>query len=335
VRQAWLILAIAAGLLALALGVAVLRTDRAAPPRAGRPAAAVAAPSPGPSAPTQIALWPGGAPDMSGDPQPPERVKVIHAPEALLGDTSAAIFNVTSPTLTIFPPKGRNSGVAMIVLPGGGFSALAITLEGTEICHWVIERGMTCALLKYRVPKSDHYWDEACRCHVTPKVPTALQDTERAVRLVRARAASLDVDPGRIGVIGFSAGGYLAAQVSNLAGSLYRPVDAADRSSSRPDFAVALYPGHLCRPGGALDPGLHVTRQAPPTFLLQAWDDPVDDICNSLVYARALDAAGVSTEVHLFAKGGHAFGLRRTAHPVAMWPTLVEKWLKEIGMLSQ
>jgi len=134
-------------------------------------------------------------------------------------------------------------------------------------------------------------------------------------------------------VLGMSAGGYLVVQTSNILAPAYTPVDAADRVSSRPDFAVALYPGHICREGGVLDPGLHVTKDTPPTFLVQAWDDPTDEICNSTMYARALDAAGVSAEVHLFAKGGHAFALRGHAHPIMQWPALVEAWLKEIGVL--
>ncbi len=133
--------------------------------------------------------------------------------------------------------------------------------------------------------------------------------------------------------MGFSAGGYLVAQTSNIFEPAYKPVDAIDTISSRPDFGVALYPGHLCRKGTTLDPDIHVTKRTPPTFLLQAWDDPVDEICNSTLYARALDAAGVPAEVHLFAKGGHAFGLRQKEHPVAMWPSLVESWLKERGIL--
>jgi acetyl esterase/lipase len=221
----------------------------------------------------------------------------------------------------------------MVVFPGGGFQLLAMDLEGTEICDWMTAKGITCVLLKYRVPKSNDYWDKDCDCHITPKVPRALQDAQRTIRLVRARAKELNLDPNKIGVIGFSAGGYLVAQTSNIFEPAYKPVDAFDKLSSRPDFAVALYPGHLCRFGATLDPGIHVTKQTPPTFLLQAWDDPVDDICNSTVYARALDDAGVPAEVHLFAKGGHAFGLRRKEHPVAMWPSLVENWLKENGIL--
>ena len=281
----------------------------------------------------QIPIWPNGAPDMEDATQPPESVLTVNDSNARSGGVSQAVFDVTAPTMTVFPPRGRNTGAAMIVFPGGGFRAVVLTLEGTEICDWLTAQGITCILLKYRVPRSNHYRDESCNCGVTPRVPRALQDAQRTVRLVRSRAAELHIDPNRIGVIGFSAGGYMVAQVSNILEPAYAPVDAIDRVSSRPDFAVAVYPGHLCRGAGTLDPSLHITARAPPTFLLQAWDDPVDPVCNSTVYARALNAAGVRSEVHLFARGGHAFGLRRTEHPVAIWPTLVERWLGELGVL--
>ncbi len=285
-----------------------------------------------PSGLKQSLIWPHGAPDMTSTSLPPESVETAETPEALGGHISEAVFDVSVPTMTVFPPRGRNTGVAVIVFPGGGFQALAITLEGTEICDWLTAKGMTCILSKYRVPKSNHYWDEVCRCAVTPKVPFALQDAQRTIRLVRGKANDLHIDPNKIGVMGFSAGGYLVAQTSNIFAPAYKPVDALDKISSRPDFAIALYPGHLCRKG-TLDPGIHVTKRTPPTFLLQAWDDPVDEICNSTLYARALNQAGVPAEIHLFAKGGHAFGLRNKQHPVAMWPSLVENWLKEVGVL--
>jgi acetyl esterase/lipase len=286
-----------------------------------------------PSGVKQIPIWPSGAPDMADVSQPAERVEVTKAPDVVAGRSYTAAYNVSSPTMTVFAPQGRNTGASMVVFPGGGFQLLAMDLEGTEICDWMTAKGITCVLSKYRVPKSDDYWDKDCDCHITPKVPRALQDAQRTIRLVRATAKELNLDPNKVGVIGFSAGGYLVAQTSNIFEPTYKPVDASDKLSSRPDFAVALYPGHLCRSGGTLDPGIHVTKQTPPTFLLQAWDDPVDEICNSTVYARALDEAGVPAEVHLFAKGRHAFGLRPTEHPVAMWPSLVESWLKEIGVL--
>jgi acetyl esterase/lipase len=286
-----------------------------------------------PSGLKQIPIWPNGAPGMKPSTQTPESVLTAQTPEAISGSTSEAVFDVSTPTLTVYPPKGRNTGAAIIVFPGGGFKALAITLEGTEICDWITSKGITCVLSKYRVPNSNHHWDGNCRCSVTPKVPTALQDAQRTIKLVRLKASELHIDPSKIGVIGFSAGGYLVAQTSNIFEPAYKPIDDVDKFSSRPDFAIALYPGHLCRKGGALDPGIHVTKRTSPTFLLQAWDDPVDDVCNSTVYARALDKAGVPTEVHLFSRGGHAFGLRKKEHPIAMWPSLVESWLKERGIL--
>jgi acetyl esterase/lipase len=287
-----------------------------------------------PSGLKQTPIWPDAAPDMNGVTQPAESVLTADTPNAIAGRTSQAVFDVTVPTVTVFPPKGTNTGAAVIVFPGGGFKAVVLTLEGTEICDWLTAKGITCVLLKYRVPKSSHYWDSDCKCHITPKVPRALQDAQRTIRLVRAKAAELNIDPNKIGVMGFSAGGYLVVQTSNIFKPAYEPVDAIDKISSRPDFAISVYPGHLCRDGAKLEGGIRVTKQTPPTFLLQAWDDPVDDVCNSTVYARALDDARVPTEVHLFGKGGHAFGLRTAGQSVAVWPSLVENWLKDIKILQ-
>ncbi|TAA28052.1 alpha/beta hydrolase [Pseudoxanthomonas winnipegensis] len=281
----------------------------------------------------QLPIWPHAAPDPEETTRKPERVRTSVTPDALGGDVSQGVFDVSVPTMTVYPPKGRNTGAAVVVFPGGGFVMLAITLEGTEICDWITSRGMTCILSKYRVPGGNHHYDKDCNCAVTPRTPFALQDAQRTIRLVRAHAAQWRIDPAKVGVIGFSAGGYLVAQTSNISTSSYAPVDAADRLSSRPDFAIAAYPGHLCR-DGKFAPGFKVTARTTPTFLLQDWDDPVDDICNSTLYARALEQAGVPAEVHLFAKGGHAFGLRPSQHPVVkMWPVLLEQWLKEIGIL--
>jgi len=281
----------------------------------------------------EVALWPGRAPDSEGAAPAAEYSKTGTNPRRFAGLPVTGVYNVSVPTLTIFRPKAPGRRAAILVFPGGGFQQLAIDLEGTEACDWITARGLVCVLVKYRVPGSNHHHDPACDCAVTPKHLTALQDAQRAIRLVRARAPSLGVDPARIGVMGFSAGGYLVAQTSNIFEPAYRPVDALDRVSSRPDFAVALYPGHLCRAGRTLDPGIHVGKRTPPTFLLQAWDDPTDEICNSVVYARALEAAGVPSEVHLFGAGGHAFALRSTGHDVDIWPSLLENWLKEIGIL--
>lgn len=280
----------------------------------------------------QSPIWPADAPDNKGLAQKAENVLTVVAPEALVGGVSQAVFDVSQPTMTIFPPTVPGNGTAIVVFPGGGFKGVAITIEGTEICDWIASRGMTCVLSKYRVPKTGHHYDAACDCGITPRIPRALQDAQRTIRLVRARAKELNINPNKIGAMGFSAGGYLVVQASNVFAPAYKPVDEVDKASSRPDFAVAFFPGHICRDGDRLDPGLNVTPQAPPTFLLQAWDDPVNPVCNSTLYARELDAHGVSAEIHLFASGGHAFGLRRKRSPDSAWPPLLENWLNEIGM---
>ena len=282
----------------------------------------------------QIPIWPNAAPDMDGAPKTPESILTAQTPEALEGGISKAVFDVSVPTMTIFPPKGQNTGAAIVVFPGGGFKILAITIEGTEICNWIASKGITCILSKYRVPKGNHYWDSELKRAVTPKVLRALQDAQRTIRLVRSKAKALNLDPSKIGVMGFSAGGYLVAQTSNIFEPAYKTVDSIDRISSRPDFAIAFFPGHLCRDGDRLDPGIKVTKRTPPTFLLQAWDDPVDPICNSTLYVRALNTAQVPAEVHLFATGGHAFGLRRKHSPDTVWPGLLETWLRGIGVLK-
>jgi acetyl esterase/lipase len=240
--------------------------------------------------------------------------------------------------------KGRNTGVAVVVFPGGGYQFLAMDLEGTEICDWLTSRGITCVLLKYRVPDSGPTMKNGHSYY--PKVQTALQDAQRTLGLVRQHAAEWHVDPHKVGVIGFSAGGHLAAAVStHFAQRTYPPVDAADELSCRPDFAILLYPGHRWTPEDEdpvsrdgtnlrLRPDIRVRADTPPTFLVHAEDDPVDDVKHSLTYYVALQKAGIPTEMHLYAQGGHAFGLRTSKSPIAQWPRLVETWLVTIGMVD-
>lgn len=278
----------------------------------------------------QVPLWPDtlaiARPDVSG----PERVELGKGPRP-----ATWVSNVTRPTMTIFRPKANTTGAAVLVFPGGGYMQLAIDLEGTEFCDWFTARGITCAVLKYRVPGSGHHWDKACRCHKLPEVPMALQDAQRAMVLLRARAKELGIDPGRIGVIGGSAGGHLVTAVSNADSMSYAPVDAADALDSRPNFAIALYPGHLWSGTGMEGYSFnHVSKSAPPTFILQAQDDPVDDVRGSLVYFLALRQAGIPTEMHIYAHGGHGFGLRRTDQPITHWTDLAETWLSTIGILK-
>jgi len=287
-------------------------------------------PSPGH---TQVPIWPGAIPDARPVRKPEVSGTVVDStgsPKLVGGKPWIYVDNVSQPTMTVYTPTGRNSGAAVVVFPGGGYNVLAIDLEGTEACDWLTSRGITCVLLKYRVPctKTGPYRD--CR--------TALEDAQRTLGLVRAQAARWHLDPHKIGVLGFSAGGHLVAAIStHFDTRLYRTVDAADTASCRPDFAIALYPGHLAVPERhfALNPDIRVTSRTPPTFLLQAEDDPVDPVENSLVYHAALRKAGIPVELHLYVKGGHAFALRRTSSPITEWPQLLEQWLGTIGMIPK
>jgi acetyl esterase/lipase len=280
----------------------------------------------------QVPIWPGAAPDarrVAG----PEAAETTDKTSLVAGKPWVAISNVAQPTMTLYAPEGKNTGAAVVVFPGGGYQLLAIDLEGTEICDWLTSRGITCVLLKYRVPapRSSPNWG------AFPQSSMALEDAQRTVGLVRFHAADWHIDPHKIGVLGFSAGGHLVAATStHFAKRLYSPVDAADQESCRPDFAVAIYPGHLSldERNFELNPNVPVTSRTPPTFLLQAEDDDVDGVQQSLVYYIALKKADVPVEMHLYAHGGHAFGLRRTNFPITAWPEIVETWLRTIGMVA-
>jgi acetyl esterase/lipase len=316
-------------------------------------------PSPGH---TQIPIWPGAAPDA----QPAAGLEVAittGAHDFVAGRPWISVEKVSRPTLTVYSPTGRNTGAAVVVFPGGGYEILAIDLEGTEVCDWLTSRGITCVLLKYRVPGEGRYPKSAYpKSGPYPESPIALEDAQRAIGLVRFHAAEWHIDPHKIGVLGFSAGGHLSAAISNhFEHRLYPAVDAADQESCRPDFAVPIYPGHLTHSAAewdaqqgpqklvlphpahasateeavAFNPDLRITRQTPPTFLLQAEDDDVDGVDQSVAYYIALKNAGVPAELHLYAQGGHAFGLRRTRFPITEWPQLVETWLGTIGMIPE
>jgi acetyl esterase/lipase len=283
----------------------------------------------------QIPIWPGAAPDARPVPGPEA---LTSDPKFLIaGKPVQGVTNVTRPTMTVYSPEAKNTGVAVVVFPGGGFQELAIDLEGTEVCDWLTSKGITCVLLKYRVPSLPYDWHCDCRPHNRMISTQSLEDAQRTMGLVRLHAAEWHVDPHKIGVLGFSAGGYLVAEIStNFERRLYAPVDAADKESCRPDFAVPVYPGHLWVDGKGykLNPNVRVTRQTPPTFLVQAEDDNVDGVNQVLTYFIALKDAGVPAEMHIYAHGGHGFGLRRTSLPITEWPGLVEVWLHTIGMIS-
>ena len=287
-------------------------------------------PSPGH---TQVPIWPGAVPDAR--PVAGPEVATTDKDFLVAGRPVVGVGQVPKPTMTVYSPEEKNTGAAVVVFPGGGYWALAIDLEGTEVCDWLTSKGITCVLLKYRVPGEGLF----PRSGPYPKSPMALEDAQRTMGLVRFHAAEWHIDPHKIGVLGFSAGGHLVAAIStHFEKRLYPAVDAADKESCRPDFAVALYPGHMLENTSKpfeLNPYVPVTSQTPPTFLLQAEDDPMDTVRNSLVYYAALKKAGVPVEMHLYAHGGHAFGLRRTKLPITGWPQLVETWLGTIGMISE
>jgi len=279
----------------------------------------------------------------------------------ITGKSGEFVVNVSQPTMTVYSPTTKNTGAAVVVFPGGGYLTLAIDLEGTEVCDWLTPKGITCVLLKYRVPDDNGYPKPASypKSGPYPESPMALEDAQRAIGLVRFHAPEWHIDPHKVGVLGFSAGGHLSAAIStHFAKRLYQAVDAADKESCRPDFAVSIYPGHLSisaaewdakqgarkfvvpHPANAdrdlgINPEIPVTSYTPPTFLLQAENDHVDNVNDSLAYYIALKKAAVPVEMHLYAQGGHAFGLRRTELPITAWPQLVETWLGSIGMIPK
>ena len=270
-------------------------------------------------------LWPHGAPGAQSNAGA-ETDTTTAKDHLIAGKPVIRLGNVSTPSLTVYAPKQKNTGAAVVVFPGGGYHILAMDLEGTEVCDWLNSAGITCVLVKYRVPDSGPY----------PKSPAALQDAQRALGIVRSHAAEWHIDPTRIGALGFSAGAHLSAALStHFEQRLYDPIDDADRVSCRPDFAVIVYPGYLALSEQNFAPNaeIHVTSQTPPSFIIQAEDDPVH-VENSTVYFLALKSAKVPAEMHLYANGGHGYGLRRTELPVTSWPRLVETWLQTIQVVS-
>jgi len=274
-----------------------------------------------------IRLWPGQAPRESVA-LPAEGDTTKPTDRLVNGERIVRIGNVSDPMITIYSPDpAKNTGAAVIVAPGGGYNILAIGLEGSEVCEWLNSIGVTGVLLKYRVPQ------RAGRArHDAP-----LEDAQRAMGLVRQRAAELGIDPKRIGMMGFSAGAHLAAVLSNNhERRAYERIDAADDVSCRPDFALLIYPGYLAikEKNNEVAPELAVNAErTPPTFLAMTGDDPVR-VENAVFYYLALKNAGVRAELHLYPEGGHGYGLRRTTANVTTWPARAEEWMRAEGILK-
>ncbi len=272
--------------------------------------------------PTVIPLWPGRAPGETNtvstehDISKPGEGLVASRPVIRLGQ-------VSQPSITLYrPPAGKNTGTAVVICPGGGYSILAWDLEGTEVCEWLNSIGVTGVLLKYRVPK---------------RGAGPLQDVQRALGLVREHAKAWDINPHRIGVLGFSAGGNLAAELAaHNRSRAYPVVDAADAVSCRPDFQLLIYPAYLVSKEDPtkLNSDVAVSSETPPTFLIMAANDPVH-VENVLGYALALKQAKVPVELHVYPTGGHGYGLRRTEQTATTWPDRATDWLKSCGWLER
>jgi acetyl esterase/lipase len=274
-----------------------------------------------------ILIWPHGAPDENGT-FGPEHDAAKPTDDLVGGRPVAKITDVTAPAITFYPaPADKNSHATVVVFPGGGYRILAMDLEGTEVCQWLNSIGVNAVLLKYRVPQRPGL----------PRYAAPLQDAQRTIGMVRSHANEWRLDPNRIGVLGFSAGGHLAAALSNnYETRTYKQVDPMDTVSCRPDFAILIYPAYLTTndEGRQLSPELPVNARTPPTFLVQTEDDPVH-VENSLVYYRALKDAKVPAELHIYSKGRHGYGLRPTVLPITNWPALAEEWLRSSGILNK
>lgn len=266
-----------------------------------------------------IPLWAGEAPGEKGDI---EVEKLIER-----GDGLVRLTNVTQPTITIYRPGkgGANTGAAVLVCPGGGYNILAMSHEGSDVCKWLNQLGITAVLLKYRVPRREGL----------DKSQAPLQDAQRAMSLIRKRAGEWGIDPKKIGALGFSAGGHLAVMLmSQGEGERSYPLDPKiDSSSSRPDFVVLVYAAYLQdeKNPDVLAAGIVVDKKTPPVFLVAANNDKAWGEGSAHLYI-ALKRAGVPVELHIFAKGGHGFGMKKTGDRVAEWPQLCGEWLREIGL---
>jgi acetyl esterase/lipase len=268
-------------------------------------------------------LWPNGNPEPS-KVVGPEIDPTTDANRVVSGKVTVRVTNVSKPSLTVFSPDAaKNTGAAALVFPGGAYIRLAYNIEGTEVCDWLNSLGMTCVLVKYRVPEEGHY----------PENVEDLEDAQQAMRITRAHASEWHIHSKRIGVVGFSAGAHLAVVLSTHPDFQGKNVPAST-IDSRPNFQMIIYPGWTSGSDGKVNPSLQPTSQIPPTFLVQAENDYAAHVESSLVYFQALKDAKIPAELHVFTQGGHGFGLRPTELPISRWPALAEGWLHTIHILG-
>ena len=280
------------------------------------------------SSQTTMPLWPStppGAPNVAAGQQEHDTTKPTD--NMIAGKRVARIGFVSKPTLAFYPaPSGKNTGATIVVFPGGAYQIIAYDLEGTEVCDWLNGIGVNCALVKYRVPNAGPF----------PKYTQDLADAQRAVRILRQHASQWQLDPNRVGVLGFSAGGHLVAVLgAHAADPIYPAIDDADKLSARPDFTLLIYPGYLQSDDNpfTVSPEVKPVALTPPSFLIQTEDDTAK-VENAWVYYEALKQAKVPAEMHLFANGGHGYGLRPTKLPVTHWPDLAATWLRTLGITT-
>jgi acetyl esterase/lipase len=277
---------------------------------------------------TTIPLWPHSTPEPPQTTQPEADI-TTPTDTPISGRRTARLTNVTVPTLAVYPPHDHSNGTAALVFPGGGFRILAWDGEGLDACHWLNSLGMTCLLVKYRVPEEGRYPDNFAD----------LEDAQQAMRLARTHASDWHINASRIGVVGFSAGANLAVLLSthpddhHIESTSAAP-DVDTHMDARANFAILVYPAYLADSPHqlALDPLYTPNQFTPPTFLIQAENDKSFGT-NALVYYRALMDANVPAELHYFAGGGHGFGMNPVGAPEEHWPKLAADWLRSISVL--
>jgi acetyl esterase/lipase len=279
--------------------------------------------------PQVVDVWPGkpaGDVGIAGEEKFFE-FKVGGKPYRVDGKPTQWLTNVTRPTLTIYrPATDKDTGTAMLIAPGGGYHNLGWDVEGTEIAEWLNSIGVTGIVLKYRCPRRPGDT-------VGVPAPGPLKDAQRAVSLVRSKAKDWGIDPKRIGMVGFSAGGHLVGSTcTSFAKRAYEPIDDVDKTSCRPDFGIMCYSGYFSVKDG-LSPTVGTPKDTPPLFFVHASDDTISDVENSVVFYLALKRAKIDAEMHLYATGGHGFGVR-PGSPCKGWTRSCVDWLRTQGLLK-